>query len=114
MADNSKLFLNSEFPIDKVVYEVTTPLSYSVGAGATSTQTISNPHGKKAFVTQSWSIDGTNYYPMGAIITNPAVFYTILYTSMAWCDASNIYIYMENNSASGATFYIKLALDNIL
>jgi len=97
--------------IDKIVKEdnVATPLSYVVaGGGTTTTQSITNTYGIAGFVTLAWSIDGTNYYPAQAYTDALAP-----YTANGWCDASDIYIYMENFSAGSVTFDIILTLDTL-
>lgn len=102
-----KVRFTSLFPTDKIVHEGTYTRSVA-GGGTQVTDSITNPYGKKAFITLAWSVDGTNYYPAQAYtaITAP-------YTVNAWVDASTIYIYMENYSAGTVTFYIKYALDSI-
>lgn len=103
----------SGFPIDKVVFEnKDTPLSFTVGAGANSTQTVANPLGAKCFITLAYSIDGSNYYPGGAIL--PTAIYAEGVVANGWTDATSVYIYMENNLASPQTFSIIYALDTIL
>lgn len=96
----------SAYPIDKIAYEGTA--TESVANGVTTTKTYSNPYGKKAFVTLSWSVDNSNFYPAQAY-TSPAA----PYTANGWCDASNVYVYLENFSGSTVTFYIKYVLDSI-
>lgn len=95
--------------IDKVVAEnIDTPLTYSVPDLTTQNQTLTNPYGIKCFITMSFSVDGTNYYPAQSVLTdlNPT-------TANAWVDATSIYLVMENFSGSTKTFYIKYALDTI-
>lgn len=107
----NNLNYTSALVIDKVVYDdtVTAPLSYTVaGGGTTTTQTVTNPYGKVCFITLSWSVDGTNYYPAQAYTTSNA-----LYTANGWVDATSVYIYMENYAVGSVTFSIKYALDTI-
>lgn len=95
------------YPIDKIGYEPAIT-SYVVGPTSTSTQTVTNPLGYACFITLSWSTDSVNYYPMTAYTSAAAP-----YTASGWVSASLIYLYMENNSAGSATFFLKYALDTI-
>lgn len=105
----AKLNFISQDNIDKVVYNNRdTPLSYAVVTGGSSTQTVPNSYGQKAKITLAWSVDGTNYYPAQAYTTAAAP-----YTANGWCDASTVYIYMENFSGSTQTFRIVYALDTL-
>lgn len=108
--DPSKLNFFSLDNIDKVVYEnIDTPLSYVVaGGGTTVTQTVPNEFGDKAKITLAWSVDGTNYYPAQAYTASSAPF-----TANGWCDATSVYIYMENFSAGAVTFRIIYTLDTL-
>lgn len=102
----NKVKFTSIFPSDKIVYEST--FSKSQSASSSTTTSITNPYGQTAFITLSWSVDDTNYYPMQAYSTILAP-----YTANGWVDSSTIYIYTENNSGGTVTFYIKYALDSI-
>lgn len=108
--DPSKINYYSGDNIDKVVYEnKDSPLNYNVaGGGTTTTQTVTNQYGAKAKVTLAWSIDGTNYYPAQAYTTSAAP-----YTANGWCDATTVYIYMENFSGAAVDFRIIYALDTL-
>ena len=107
--DTTKIAFTSEYISDKVVYE-SPVLTYSQGASSFSTQTVANPYGVKALTTLAWSVDGTNYYPANATIS---VNYVTQYTANGSCSASNVHIYLENNTGGAITFYIKFALDTI-
>ena len=106
MATIDTFSITSDNNTDKVVHEDST--SYSVGTGATSTQSIDNPYGAKCFITLEWSVDNLNFYPSQAVVdpSNP-------YTTNGWVDSSSVYFYMENYSGSTQTFYIRYALDTI-
>lgn len=106
---SNNIALASDFVADKIVYE-SPVLTYSVAATTATTQTVTNPYGQKAFITLAWSIDGTNYYPMQATVSSN---YVTQYTANGSCSASTVYIYMENNTGSTLTFYIKFVLDSI-
>lgn len=109
--DFDKLNYISSNVIDKIVMEdtITTPLEYVVsGGGTTTTQTVTNTYGIAGFVTLSWSVDGINYYPAQAYTVASNVF-----TANGWCDATSIFIYMENFTAGSLTFRIKFTLDTV-
>ena len=109
MPNLQKLNYTSQYPIDKIVQQdVTGTLSYSQTTGGDTTHSMPNTYKKNGFVTLSWSIDGTNYYPAQAY-TSPSA----PYTANGWCDNDNIYIFVENYSGSTQTFTIKLTLDTI-
>lgn len=103
----NKVKYNTVFPSDKIVYEGTYSQSIA-GGGTTATITLDNPYDAKCFITLSWSIDNTNFYPAQAVVSpsNP-------YTANGWVDATSVYIYMENFSGSTVTIYTKFALDVI-
>jgi hypothetical protein len=107
--DITKLQFSSDYVADKMVYE-SDVISYSVGATTATTKTVTNPYGIKAFVTMIWSVDGTNYVPMQSTVSSN---YVTQYTANAWCDASNVYLYLENNTNGALTFYLKFVLDSI-
>lgn len=104
--DLGKLAFTSTHPIDKIIEESAT-LSYVVGATTSSTQTISSPSSYTRLPTMKWSINNSDFYPMGT------------YDSQATgnrganisVDTNNVYIYLENNSGSSVTFYVKYVLD---
>lgn len=107
MVDYTKLSFSSDKPIDKIVYE--SPVtSYSVGPGASSTQVLTNEYGAAAFLTLAWSTDNVSFYPGGGYVT-----VTNTYLANGWVSSSNVYIYLENNSAGTLTFYVKYTLDTI-
>lgn len=111
--DNLKTNINkakyvSVFPTDKIAAEGT--ISYSVPDSTGVTNTIPNPTGKKGFLTLSWSVDGTNYYPAQAFINanNP-------YAVNGYVTTANIAFILQNFSGTGTkTFYLKYTVDNIL
>lgn len=109
--DVSKLNFVSNYPVDKVVAEnKALPLIYTVAAYTEVTNSIPNPYGKKCFTTMSWSLDGSNYYPAQAKLSN-----AFMPSANAWADATNVYFYLDNSGmATSSTFYIIYALDTIL
>ena len=107
--DTTKIAFTSDYISDKIVYE-SPVLTYSQGATSSSTKTVANPYGAKAFITLAWSVDGTNYYPANATISTN---YVTQYTANGSCSDSTVYIYLENNTGGSITFYIKFVLDTI-
>jgi hypothetical protein len=105
--DYTKLSFSSDKQIDKVVYE-SSVITYSVPAASSRTESLTNPYGSKCFITLAWSTDGTSYYPAQAYTA-----VTDTYTVNGWVDQNSVYVYLENNSASPLTMYIKYALDTI-
>lgn len=98
----------SIFPTDKIAVEGT--ISYSVADSTGVTKTIPNPTGKKGFLTLSWSVDGTNFYPAQAFINsnNP-------YAVNGYVTVDNIAFILQNFSGTGTkTFQLKYVVDNIL
>lgn len=95
------------FPADKIAVEDT--ISYSVPDATGVTKTIPNPTGKKGFITISWSVDGTNFYPAQAYInaSNP-------YVVNGYVTTSEIAFILQNFSGATATFILNYAVDNIL
>lgn len=106
---SNDIAIASDYVSDKIVYE-SDVLTYSVGATTATTKTVTNPYGIKAFITLTWSVDGTNYYPMQSTISSN---YVTQYTANGSCSASTVYIYLENNTAGTLTFYVKFVLDSI-
>lgn len=103
----NKVKYNTVFQADKIVYEGTYSQSIA-GGGTTTTVILSNPYRAKCFITLAWSIDNTNFYPAQAYTAASAP-----YTANGWVDADNVYIYLENFSASTVIIYVKYALDVI-
>lgn len=103
----SKTKFVSLFPSDKIALDDT--VSYSVPDATEITPTIPNPTGKKCFITVSWSVDGTNYYPAQAYTasTNP-------YAVNCWVSTTDIGFIIQNFSGSTKTFSLRYVLDNIL
>lgn len=110
-SDLSKLNYTSQYPIDKVVVDdqVATPLTYTGIPDLTqTTQTVPNTFGQKCFVTLSWSVNGTDYYPAQAYTAANAP-----YTANGWTDSALVYIFLENFSGGTVDFWIKFTLDTI-
>lgn len=103
----SKTKFTSIFPSDKIAIDNT--ISYSVPDASEITPTIPNPTGKKSFITVSWTVDGTNYYPAQAYTaaTNP-------YAVNCWVSTTGIGFIIQNFSGSTKTFTLRYVLDNIL
>lgn len=98
----------SLFPSDKIAIEGT--INYTVADSTGVTNSIPNPTGKKGFLTLSWSVDGTNYYPAQAFINanNP-------YAVNGYITTANISFILQNFSGTGSkTFSLRYAVDNIL
>lgn len=98
----------SLFPTDKIATEGT--INYDVADSTGVTNTIPNPTGKKGFLTLSWSVDGTNYYPAQSYInsSNP-------YAVNGYVTDSQIAFILQNFSGTGTkTFYLRYTVDNIL
>lgn len=106
--DYTKISFSSDKPIDKILYE-SEVLQYTVGGGATTTETVPHGLGEQVFVTMAWSVNNTDFYPAQAVVdaSNP-------YLANAWADSSDVYIYLDNAGSGGSTtFYIKYVLDSI-
>lgn len=108
MASINAFSITSDRNHDKIVHESTT--QYSQGASSSSTQSITNPYGAKCFITMAWSTNNVDFYPAQARV-QPLL--ANIVTANAWTDASNIYFYLENNTGSTVTFYLRYALDTI-
>ncbi len=108
-----KLNFISADKVDKIFEKlsVATPLTYTVGASSSSTQSVAHTLGQKCLITLAFSTDGTNYYMMQNRRTNGTGTFT--FTANGWADASNAYIFMQNSTGSSATFYIKYVLDTL-
>lgn len=77
--------------------------------------TVANPYGRKCLVTMSWSLDGTNYYPMNT----PTFYFNATFSSyffqalgFAGCSNSLIYIACTTQYTSAQTMYFQIALDS--
>lgn len=103
----SKTKFNSVFPSDKIALDDT--ISYTVADSTEITPTIPNPTGKKCFITISWTIDGTNYYPAQAFTSagNP-------HAINGWVSTSQIGFIIQNFSGATRTYTLRYVLDNIL
>mgnify|MGYP000930807036 CR=1 FL=1 len=103
----SKVKFTSIFPSDKIAVDST--ISYSVATSTEITPTVPNPTGKKGFLTISWTVDGTNYYPAQAYTaaTNP-------YAINGWVSTTDIGFIIQNFSGSTKTFTLRYVVDNIL
>ena len=121
------LSLHSTYPVDKVLFEQTSPLVYVVGAATfsdpyympkTDVQVIPNPIGKKAFINLLWSIDnGNNYYPQKPILYqpgNPVPDGKIGATVGCNIDDDFITFFFTHYYGVPVTFHIKYVLDSIL
>lgn len=103
----SKTKFVSLFPSDKIALDNT--ISYTVADSTEITPTIPNPTGKKCFLTLSWTVDGTNYYPAQAYTasTNP-------HAINGWVSTSQIGFIIQNFSGGTKTYTLRYVLDNIL
>lgn len=113
----------SGYPIDKIVQQDTVP--FTVAAGVVTdvppypsvVQTVANSYGQKAFVTASWSIDGTNFNSsLTTLMYFNSSFMEDIPKASVNCgsDSGLIYFYLVNNFTSSLTFTINYAVYAIL
>ena len=119
------LAFHSLFPVDKVLFEQLTPITWGVGPATydfgiylpkPDVYQISNPIGKKALITMVWSIDGVNYYPCKPILYNPGnpiPAGEVGATVGCSIDANYITFYSTHYLGSSVTYYVKYVLDSI-
>jgi hypothetical protein len=108
----------TSFPIDKILVDDGTA-SYLVGSGSptiptSSTQTTTNPTGLLVLPNGMFSIDGSNFYPMGARIEG-----AVSGSNRQWAECimtastSTLTFYMQNGFTTDTTFTIRYTLESI-
>lgn len=119
------LAFHSLFPVDKVLFEQLTPITWGVGPAVDGggfyfpkpdVYQITNPIGKKAFITMMWSIDGINYYPNKPILYqpgNPIPAGEVGATVGCSIDDDYITFYSTHYIGAGVTYHVKYVLDSI-
>ncbi len=122
--DVSKLQFYSNYPIDKIVYQNPSPVTYSVpgpatpggGNDRTTIFTITNPYGKKAYTTLSYSLDGSNFYDQSVQLSyfNSGLTQQLLRmgVTMACSNTTISFIFLSNYTAT-QNVTINYTLDTI-
>lgn len=124
MVDASKLNFFTPENMDKVVASDT--FTHTMVAGVDSgggfilpveeTRILTNPYGRKGFLTIAFSIDGTNYYPGRVIWFQPGAEPTpndVRAVVGGSVDDTNIYFYFTHYISVPVTFTVRWALDTI-
>src|SRR5690606_28445634 len=112
----NELKFTTLFPIDKILVD-NGSVSYAVASGSptvptSSTQTVDNPTSILVLPNGMFSIDGSNFYPMGARIGG-----AVSGGNRQWAEcymtasASTLTFYMRNGFVAGRTFTIRYTLE---
>lgn len=101
--------LNTDYQMDKIISSYNGSYYYknNVTTGTRTSETITNPVGKKAFINLMWGTDGTNFYPQQIKCFSPNA------CCGALVDDDNIYFYFTNYTGSTVDFTVFYVLDNI-
>lgn len=109
----------SRYPIDKIVATDTASLSVVASDGSTTeTSTLTEAHGQGSNVVVSgmYSIDGTNFYPLGALVQG-SVLGGGSSIEQFWCDAAcdgtNVFIRAISLFLDAKTVTVNLFYESI-
>lgn len=124
MPDASKLNFFTPENMDKVAASDT--FTYTMAAGVNdgsgfvtpveATQILTNPYGRKGFLTIAYSIDNINFYPGKVIWFQPGALPTpndVRASVGGSVNDENIYFYFTHYIDTPVTFYVRWALDTI-
>lgn len=121
--DPAKVYYITSATVDKILYETPEdqPFTYTAPAGTPVTPTFSTqstPHnlGVSVWPEAQYSIDGDNYYPVGARIEGAYDAGTMsrqYVECYVYADMSNVYFYVENGNTADTTFSVRYALESL-
>lgn len=115
--DPSKVYYITSATVDKILTEGT--FSHTEGSGTPGTPSFStagtpNTLGIPAWIEGQYSIDGSNYYPLGTRIDGALSGTDRQYVyCYGYADAANLHFYVENGFTSNKTFDIRYALESL-
>ena len=124
MPDASKLNFFTPENMDKVAasdtFEYQMIAGVDLGGGTIgpveATHILTNPYGRKGFLTIAYSIDNINFYPGKAIWFQPGAAPTpndVRASVGGAVNDTNIYFYFTHYIQAVTTFYVRWALDTI-